>query len=536
VSVAERRLLAREATISAAVAGLLAAVLVWLGPPGVDLAAHSYQRTFLLQHGYALWNNFWYAGRYSFVTYSFIYYPLAALLGIKLLAVLSIAVTALGFTLVVWQEWGRPARFSSRTFAVLWTGIVLSAAFPFALGAAFAVLALSALQHGRRRWPFPILLFLTLLASPLALLLLVLVLLVGALGRRPRRATVAVIVAAVAFELGVRRLFPGQGHFPFSVADLIPGTLFGALGIAVTARVPAARRLFGLFAVFLAAILIAFVIPSDLGSNVERLKFAAIPLALLAAALAPKRILLAVPLVGVACFWNISALAHTARAASADPAHHAAYWQPAIGYLRHHLSPSFRVEAVDTIEHWPAAYLPDAGIPIVRGWYRQSDFPQNEVLYDPNLAGRAYQTWLRALGVRYVVLSDAPPDYSARAEAALIRSGRSGLVPVFRSLHVTVYLLRDARPIVTGRGDANVLWMWPTRMVFSVSEQGRYRVKVRWSPYWHASQGCVWRGADGTLRLQAARPGLVELGVSVNVSRGLQTLTGLSPRRVCAKP
>jgi len=41
------------------------------------------------------------------------------------------------------------------------------------------------------------------------------------------------------------------------------------------------------------------------------------------------------------------------------------------------------VEAVDTAEHWPAAYLPDAGIPIVRGWYRQSDFPQNELLYDP---------------------------------------------------------------------------------------------------------------------------------------------------------
>ena len=87
MSGAERRLLAREWFLSAVVAAALAGVLLWLGPPGVDLAAHAYQRTFLLQHGFAVWNNFWYAGRYSFVTYSFIYYPLAAVLGIKLLAV-----------------------------------------------------------------------------------------------------------------------------------------------------------------------------------------------------------------------------------------------------------------------------------------------------------------------------------------------------------------------------------------------------------------------------------------------------------------
>ena len=74
----------------AAAAGLLAALLVWLGPPGTDLAAHVYQRTLFIEHGFVLWNNFWYAGRYSFVTYSLIYYPLAALFGIKVLALASI--------------------------------------------------------------------------------------------------------------------------------------------------------------------------------------------------------------------------------------------------------------------------------------------------------------------------------------------------------------------------------------------------------------------------------------------------------------
>jgi len=95
-----------DLVVSAAGAGLLAALLVWLGPPGSDLAAHVYQRTLFLEHGFVLWNNFWYSGRYSFVTYSVLYYPLAALLGIKLLAVLIVAVSVASFAAVVRHVWG----------------------------------------------------------------------------------------------------------------------------------------------------------------------------------------------------------------------------------------------------------------------------------------------------------------------------------------------------------------------------------------------------------------------------------------------
>jgi hypothetical protein len=81
----------------------------------------------------------------------------------------------------------------------------------------------------------------------------------------------------------------------------------------------------------------------------------------------------------------------------------AAYWQPAIAFLHAHLTPSFRVEAVDTQGHWPALYLARADIPLARGWFRQDDFPQNEVLYD-DLGPKTYLGWLRGLGVEYVVL------------------------------------------------------------------------------------------------------------------------------------
>src|ERR687888_2153551 len=93
--------LPREAALTAAAAALLAALCLWLGPAGTDFAAHAYQRSFLLHHGFVLWNNFWYAGRSSFVGYSVLYYPLAAFLGIDVLAVASVAAAALAFAMLL---------------------------------------------------------------------------------------------------------------------------------------------------------------------------------------------------------------------------------------------------------------------------------------------------------------------------------------------------------------------------------------------------------------------------------------------------
>src|SRR5437763_9138390 len=266
-----RHPLVSEALLSAAAAASIAAMLAWLGPPGTDLAAHAYQRTLFLEHGFTLWNNFWYAGRYSFVTYSVLYYPLAAVLGIKLLAVATVALAASAFAVVSWREWGPATRWSSRTFAVVWAGIVLSAAFPFALGMALALLALGALQSGAR-WRFAALAACTLAASPLAFLLLAVVL-AGVLlaGRTPLRRTfapIAVIMLAGLAEVVLWRLFPAGGRFPFHTADVLAGLTFCLLGLALTWRVDSARVLRFVFCVYLAAMLVLYVVPSEIGGNV----------------------------------------------------------------------------------------------------------------------------------------------------------------------------------------------------------------------------------------------------------------------------
>src|SRR6188472_3441828 len=226
--------LRREALLSAAAAAALAAALLWLGPPGADLAEHAYQRTVFLNHGFALWNNLWYSGRYSFVTYSVLYYPLAAVFGIGLLAVITVATAALAFTVLVLREWGPAATWSCRTFAVVWGGITLTAEFPFALGAAIALLSLWALQSGRRI-VFAVLAIAAAAASPLAFLLLCVVLAGLWLDRRPARSELAVplgVVTAVVLTLAVIwRAFPGGGTYPFSPAEAAAACVFCLIGI-----------------------------------------------------------------------------------------------------------------------------------------------------------------------------------------------------------------------------------------------------------------------------------------------------------------
>jgi hypothetical protein len=375
-------------------------------------------------------------------------------------------------------------------------------------------------------------------ASPLAFLFAVIVLLGFAVARRPPRRTLvlpAIVVLAMALvEVVLKRLFPGSGRFPFEPLQLVPAIAFCALGALMTRAHRRAEPLLGLFLVYLFACVLFFAVPTELGANVERLRYAAIPLALLAVSIAGWRPLaIGLPLLVIAAIWNVQPLVANYQRAAADATHEAEYWQPAVTYLKAHLTPSYRVEVVDTLEHWGAAYFPEADVPIVRGWYRQNDFPANELLYDDQLGPHAYKRWLRSLGVRYLVLSDSPPDYSSRAEARLVRSGASGLRRVLRAPGLTVYEVPHAKPLVTGPAPARVVTMDATRLVLDVAAPGRYRVAVRFSPYWRTLEGCASHAPDGMTDVTAFAPGRIELAFKVNVHRGLEALTGLEPSRFC---
>lgn len=497
-----------------------AAALVWLGPPGADLAAHVYQRAMFIQHGFALWSNYWYAGHYSYVTYSLLYYPIAAVIGIKLLAVATAAVAAGAFASLVRAEWPTAGPWPARAFAFVAAASVLSGAYPYALGLAIGLLALRSARGDARL--FAILLALSFAASPLAFGLVALILVAAATATRPRiGARGATVIGLAGLGAVLWRLFPDGGRFPFSTPELAVSLAFCALGAAFTWHVPAAKLLRSFFIVYAAAILTFFAIPSGIGENIVRLRFVALPIAVLAFSLRRWRpVLPAVIILVLATSWNITPLAFSYAHQSADPSAREAYWQPVVHYLKRHLSPSYRVEAVDTSGHWEAVYLPQAGIPIARGWFRQDDFPQNALLYE-RLNRGAYLNWLRRLGVRYVVLTDAPPDYSARRETRLLRSGHSGLTPVLTSAHATVFAVPRPRGIVTGEAGAVVTHFGSSAITVDLPARGEYRVAVRYSPYWRAAGACVEHLPDGMLGLDARRPGQVKIEFAVTARRAL---------------
>jgi hypothetical protein len=351
-----------------------------------------------------------------------------------------------------------------------------------------------------------------------------------ALGRRIDRRTLiaagASVLGVFALYAAVKRAFPDGGFYPFPAGALLAALVFCVAGAALVWRVTPARGLRLIFVVYALACVAAFLFPSPLGANVTRLRFAAIPIALLLFALRswrPRKLVVAG--VALAAVWNIQPVVANVEGSTADASTEATYWAPAIRYLKHHLGASYRVEVVDTVGHWGATYLPRAGIPITRGWFRQYDFPQNEVLYG-TLGPAAYRHWLRDLGVRYVVRTDAPPDYSAVAEETLLKSGRAGLEPVLRTPTLTIYAVPSPHELVTGPGRARVLDLERQRVRLRVDRPGTYRVALRSSAYWHARDACLSTGPDGMLRVSARRAGIVDLAFHVDASGVLAALDG----------
>jgi hypothetical protein len=336
-------------------------------------------------------------------------------------------------------------------------------------------------------------------------------------------------VLAAGTELLVVHLFP-SGTLQFPGVEALEATAFAVGLLALAWRLERARGLRGVLVVYLLAVVAVYVIPSGLGHNIGRLRELALPLALLVAALRRWRPLpLALAAVVLAGAWNILPLADNWAQAAADQSANPAVWRGPVRYLRTHLSTGYRVEAVDTSQHWPALYLARADIPLVRGWFRQDDRPVAGLLYRQRYTPAQYVAWLRRLGVQYVVLTDSPPDYSSRREAMLVRSGETGLTRVFASREVSIYAVPRPRPIVTGPGRPAVLAFRESRLRIRVSRGGTYHVAVRWSPYWHASTGCLTRTPAGLLSLRTGAAATVRIAFDIDASSLFDAFADTTP-------
>ncbi len=520
---------------AAMIAGLIGLGLMLFGPPGGDQAAHLYLTQSWRDHGWQLWDNFWYSGRYAQINYSLLFYPLAALLHPATVVSGSCAGAAAGFAALLRRRWPAIATWPALAFAVLVPLGVVAGTYPFLLGLALAIGSLVALSSGRRGLAFAGLLA-TALAHPLALAFLLVVLTAIAAttpGWWRSRADLALAVGAVAVGgiqgLLLRGFSSGGATYPFDPKDALAIAGFCAAGLLLTRGLPDQRPLRAVFLSYGLLGALAFVLSSPLGGNAVRLMLLmGVPLLLLplaARGFRPRGI--AIACLATAFMWQALPAVAGWRTATESRAQDETFWYPVIAWLDAHPDTNQRVQVVATADNWEAFYLAKRGVPLARGWFRQDDFPANAVLYG-TLNARTYDTWLRRTGVRWVFLPDDPLDYSATNEATLLRSGYSGLTKVARIGGWTVFELPEPTPIATPADGISVLSLTSAAVTLRVKKPGTYRLRLRYTPYWSVERGsaCAEPREPWGTDLRVSQPGVVRLSFDVRLGTFVGAVLG----------
>ena len=357
--------------------------------------------------------------------------------------------------------------------------------------------------------------------SPLALVFLAIVLAAVALVRRPPARVLLIVGGGLALIsaalIGLAAAFPADGRYGFRATELANALIACGVTAVIAWREPRARLLAVVMLVIGAACVVAFLVPSPVGSNLTRFRVYVFPLGLLAACLVSFRPRwLTIPALAVGLFYTVSPYVAVATELTDSRPAAASFWAATVDEVRGRIGADYRVDVVPTFDNWEAYYVPSADLPLARGWYRQLDLTRNEVLYGSGLTAAEYRRWLRSQGVKVVVLPLAPLDrVGAEPQARVLRSGGSGLVEVARTSEAIVYELPAPTPILTGPANARLTVNDHDLIAGTVAAPGVYTLRVRFTPYLTVTSGavCLEPGPGGMTRLVAPRAGSFELGV-----------------------
>jgi hypothetical protein len=509
-------------------AALLAAVYLAVDPPSADLAAQTYRTGLFERSGFVVFDVGWYGGHHN-PAYSILFPPLGAWFGPRLVGAVAAVVTAWAYERIVGRE-STAARVSALWFATACMVSLVTGRLTFALGLALATLAVLALVRGRLVW-CGVAGAAAALASPVAIAFLAIPLAAWGITARRLLPAAALLAVSVVPAAALSFLFPEGGSFPFTASAFWP-TLAGALLIcAVLWRsAPPVVRLS--LVLYVALLVVSGAISSPMGGNAVRLgAILAGPLAALLLWEERRRVLALVALPFL--YWQVSAPIDDVWRASSDPSIEASYYDGMLAFLhaQQRAQGPLRVEIPFTDNHWESARVAPT-VPLARGWERQLDRKVNALFYeDDALTPQSYESWLAHNAVRYVALADAPVDYSAAEEAALIRLAPAYLREVWHDDHWRVFAVRDPTPLASG--GARVTRMDPDAVDLRVPRAGTYTVRVRFTPYWRTLERgtCVdahrSRGADGQdppagdawTTVSATAPGRVRLRAAFSLSR-----------------
>nr|WP_234329662.1 hypothetical protein [Streptomyces viridochromogenes] len=485
---------------------LYAVWALFLATGGGDLAAQDAWAGFATRHGGSAYNLFWYGGTHT-ANYSLISPYLMAALGVRTVTLLAgVAATWLAAVLITRVEGLRrplgPALLAS--FA-LWCNVA-SGRTTFALGVAFGLAACLLLSRERRVVLAAAYAALATMASPVAGLFLVVVGAAFLLTRDYRRALTLLLPPAVTVSV-TALLFPFKGE-QLMFADRIWPPFF--LGLAVTFLAPRSWRVARWSGgVYAAGAVLTYLIPSPIGTNVERFAELFAPAALLAVLVAQprlakvrRRLLITALVLSVA--WVGKKTADDLYVSTVVPAW-ATETHGVVRALDRLGADRTRVEVVPARNHREASGLAPH-VNMARGWNRQLDMERARLFYDGSFSAATYRAWLDRWAVGYVVLPLGKPDGYAEVEARLLRDHRpEWLEPVWQDAHWRVFRVRDAVPLVSG--PATVVSTSSADVVLHMPRAGTATIRIAHSPWLRVDGGGCLAPQGEFTRLTASAPG-----------------------------
>lgn len=524
---------------------------------GGDLAAQVAWAEFAKMYPGSAYNLFWYGGLHA-ANYSLMSPYLMAAIGVVATTMLSgVAATVLGAELVARTGVRKPLWPAMAVGFSLWCQVI-SGRSTFVLGTAFGMAAVLAVVSGRGARHLAVAAVCATLAttgSPVAGLF---VLVVGAayfLTRDWGRAA-ALLVPPVAVVGVTTLLFPFEGEQPMPFTRIWPPVVLCAI-IVLTA--PSAWRTLRLgAAVYALGVVLCYLIPTPIGTNVERLSELAAPATLLATMMyrteqrqgagegeagaaardeeAPRSLLprpswmpplphpwftsrRRVVALGLAMAIAVSWLSGKTIAdivTNTTVPEWAVKTDGVVGELKRLGAEETRVEVVPARDHREAAILAPY-INMARGWNRQADVERGRLFYEGHggtaepeggFSASAYKAWLSQWAVGFVVLVNGEPDGPAKLEHALVTSGPSYLQPVWEDANWKIYRVKNATPLVDR--PATVVSADGANLVVRMPRAGEVTVRIAFSPWLWAENGCLTDDGEFT-RLTVEQPGDVRI-------------------------
>lgn len=493
--------------IAGSMAVLFAAAYLIAPPMGRDLSAQLAHAELAESHWPALLDLRWYGG-FNPLGYSVLSPPVMALLGVRLTTALAYVASAILFAALLKEpRVARPVA-GAITAALCLAGNLVTTRTTFALGLALGLGALVALVAGRPRIT-SLLSVLAALCSPVAGLFLAVAGVALVLSGR-RRGGVILALTALVPTIAMELTFGNGGRQSFGMQHAILSFFICLLVAGVCWRLSVIRWGALLTAGMVAA---AYLLPTPVGTTAARLpELFAAPIIVAIAT---------IPLVGViaataAAVVLVPPVSLTEMLERGDPALSADFYAPLMDQLvaRKAVGP---IEVVPTLRRGEAAVVAPA-VAIAKGWSRPPDIQRNPVFYDGTLNADTYRQWLNDNAITYVALSKGPYDWAAADEATLVRRGfLLYLEPVWWDATWTLYEVKNPRPVVHLPGQ--VIARDATSLTLSLPSPGQYALRVRWSRYLSASNGCVRPAKGGWSMVVVDEPGTVKIEGSLTPRR-----------------